>query len=727
MLNRREFLALVSAATAASGRIVRGADAPATVAAASAASPWHQQVRRVGQVNFNEHDPAELDVEAWARCWAELKVDAVLVSVTGIIAFYPTQVPFHRRSRWLGGRDVFGECCAAARKHGIRVIARYSPDFNWTDALAAHPEWFRRDAGGQPVPHEPVPGLFHTCQFSTYHAEHMPAIMREINERYEVDGIFTNAWPYLGDLPVCHCEQCRDALPADSPEFHERHLQRVVELWRLYTAIAREKHPDNIYYGNLGWGIGAQTNLNVLGVECLWFNCDNQGREAGAMPIWMCTQQGRACWSVMKGRTTTSVVAAWATGKIRWRNTAKNHPEATMWMAQTAASGMRVWYHWVGAQGGLGEDQRWPEAGRAFFAWQARHDAHFTYRQPIANLGVVWAQRPNAFYSAPGGDEATRARNAREFLEGLYALLIEGRFAFDLVHEDDLGLDRLHKYDALLLPNVALLSDAQCAQLRAFVDAGGSLLATFETGLYDERGARRADFGLGDLFGIAREPGGIIAPVAAYGSYARIQHEHTILRGLDDTRVLPGAQYVVPIRLTDGTKPLLTVTPAYSGYPPEMAYSPPEANADRPAAVVREQGRSRLVYFAGGVERSAWRSGNTDLARLVLNAIRWVLRDHMPVEVTGEGVVELFAWQTDPGYAVHVLNYHNPHLHRGWIRQSYAIGPQHVRLTLPAARTITRVQLLRAEQDILFEQDGNRVAFTIPSVLDYEVAAVMTT
>jgi beta-galactosidase GanA len=77
----------------------------------------------------------------------------------------------------------------------------------------------------------------------------------------------------------------------------------------------------------------------------------------------------------------------------------------------------------------------------------------------------------------------------------MYYALIEGRFLFDFVHEDKLAPEDLAKYTALLLPNTALLSDEQCRQLRAYVDGGGSLLATFETSLYDERNRRRADFG----------------------------------------------------------------------------------------------------------------------------------------------------------------------------------------------------------------------------------------
>jgi hypothetical protein len=63
-------------------------------------------------------------------------------------------------------------------------------------------------------------------------------------------------------------------------------------------------------------------------------------------------------------------------------------------------------------------------------------------------------------------------------------------------------------------------------------------------------------------------------------------------------------------------------------------------------------------------------------------------------------------------------------MHRGWIRDFYPIGAQKVRMTLPAGRRVTRVQLLRAEADIPFRVSGGAIEFTIPKVLDYEVAAL---
>jgi hypothetical protein len=496
-IDRRQFLIISGAAALAA----QHAFGQTTARSKPAEVPWHQKIKRIGQINMNERDPVELDVNAWADYWADLKVDAVLVSVTGIVAFYPTQVPFHRRTPFLGDRDFFGDCLAAAKKRGIRVIARMSPDLQWEEATKAHPEWFRRSRDGGFVPHPEEARLFNTCPFTSYFTEHIPAIMREVNSRYDVDGIFTNAWPPLGDLPECFCDTCKGAPAAGTPAFYERHLQRTVELWKLFTGIAREKRPDNIYFGNLGSGARALINMKTLGEECWWFNCDNQGRGGEETPAWGCAQQGRVARSVMKGRTITNVTGAWSTGRVKWRNTAKSPAEATLWMAQTAASGMTIWYHWVGGQSGLGEDRRWLQTGRDFFHWMQRHDAHFTYKQSIANLGVVWAQRTNALYRPPGPATPASAGYA-EFVQGLYSNLLEGRFLFDFVHEDDLGPENLKKYSALLLPNVALLSDEQCRQLKAYADAGGSVLASFETSLYDQDGKRREDFALGELFGI---------------------------------------------------------------------------------------------------------------------------------------------------------------------------------------------------------------------------------
>ncbi len=682
-----------------------------------ALQPWQQRIRRVGQTNMTEHDPVAMNIEEWADYWHNAGAQIVFVSVTGILAFYPSKVKFHRWGKFLNGRDFFGQCTAAAKKRNLRVVARMSPDLNWGDALAAHPEWAMRYKDGSVQFSTEDPRLFKTCMFSTYMDDYVPALIREVGSLYNVDCFYTNGWPPLGSLPDCHCAICSKLPPSNTTAYWRVFNDRVFELWTRYDALAKEKRPDCFFFANLGGNVRGGPNLDRLGKIAAWFQADNQGRTYGNDEVWGCSLQGRVCNAIMDGKFAANVTAAYSTGAVTWRNGSKNPDEARMWMNETLAGGMVPYYHFVGAEDGLGEDRRWQKVGSDYFQWTARHDAHLTVRRSIANIGVVFGQSTQLLYPGPA---TVRSRAyMHETTQGLYDALLRGRFAFDFVHEDRLEPERLAKYRALILPNVAMLSDAQCRQIRAFVDSGGSLLASFETSLYDENLNPRAEFGLADLLGVAKAGDVIGTNGNAY--YARIERQHPILDGFHDTNWIPGAQNRIPLQPVQDA--VLTVVPGFVRYPPELAY-PPISHTDEPAVVLRESGPSRIAYFPGDVERTYWLTGHGDLLRLIDNTIRWITRDERIVDVSGEGFVEMFAWETSPGYAVHVLNYTNPDAQHGWIQATHPIGPQTVRLTLPAGARVKAVDLLRAGSSVMFSADGPSLQFTIPGVEDYEVAAI---
>ena len=54
------------------------------------------------------------------------------------MAYYPTDVPFHHRSQWLGNTDPFGDLVAGCRKLGMVVIARTDPHATYDDVQQAH-------------------------------------------------------------------------------------------------------------------------------------------------------------------------------------------------------------------------------------------------------------------------------------------------------------------------------------------------------------------------------------------------------------------------------------------------------------------------------------------------------------------------------------------------------------------------------------------------------------
>jgi hypothetical protein len=687
-----------------------------------ATEPWQKRIRRVGQSNMTEHDPAVMNIEEWADFWHAAKADIVYISVTGILAFYPSKVPFHKHGKFLNGRDFFGECVAAARKRNMRVVARMSPDLNWLDALAAHPDWAMRNKDGSVQFSGEEPQLFKSCMFSRYMDDYIPAVMREINSLYDVDCFYANGWPPIGSLPDCHCAICSKLPPSGTPAYWRVFNHRVFDLWQKYDAIAKEKKSDSFFFANLGGNVHGGPNLHRLGALAAWFQADNQGRTYESPAIWGCSMQGRVCNAVMDGGVAANVTAAYSTGSVTWRNASKNPDETRIWLSESIASGMVPYLHFVGSEDGFGEDRRWQKYGAEYFQWTARHDAHFRNRRSIANIGVVMGQSTQLLYPGP-----TTARS-RSFMsqttQGVYDALLRGRFAFDYVHEERLDPQRLANYRALLLPNIAMLSDAQCEQIRAYVRNGGSIMASFETSLYDENLNPRADFALTDLLGIHKSGDVIGTNGNAY--YARIENpnstsRHPLLAGFTGTNWLPGAENRIP--LSPVADPVLTVVPGFVRYPPELAY-PPVSHTSEPAVVVRETGASRLAYFPGDIERTYWLTGHGDLLRLMHNTIRWLTHDEAVVRVDGPGFLEMLCWETEPGYAVHLLNYTNPDAQHGWLQSIHPVGAQSVTMRLPSRARAKSVELLAAEQRIDFTQKGTELRFTVPRVEAYEVAAI---
>jgi Hypothetical glycosyl hydrolase 6 len=725
-MTRREFIA-VSAAS-----LIVTQSGESAVQDSESANPWYTTMRRCGQINYNERDPLTMDAEAWMDYWASLKVNAVLLNGGGIVAFYPTNVPYQHRSEFLGERDLFGDLAGAARKRGIRVVARMDCNYAYEEALLAHPGWFERNEDGSPRREPECPWLYKTCMFSTYFTEQMPAIYREINARYRPDGFFTNGWPSTGSLGVCYCPNClklyrertggvppahTDASSRVYRKYYELYMDRVAEIWRQWELAVREPNPDSVYVGNLGGGMSTVKDLKRFGEMAAWFNADHQGRNMNT-PLWDCAQQGRVARSVMDGRTVTSVIGAYSTGHPVWRHASKSPAEATMWMAQTVASGMVPWYHWLG---GSPLDNRWRETGREFYDWLAANEKHFRNRSSIAEVAVLYPQSTISFYranGAPGRSLNGRRIEVTDYVQGLYESLLESRILFDMIHQENLSLQALKPYRALLIANAAYLRDAECEVIRQYVRGGGSLLATFETSRYNDWGELRGDFGLRDLFGVS-VAGEVEGP--HNNSYMHMDRAHPILKSFTGTEILPAPEFRVPVTHLASDSLFLSFVPPYPVFPPEMVF-PRILHTQEPAAVFSKVGRGHVAYFQGDICRTSWTSGNTDLSRLLRESIGWLLSgSKAPLTVKGPGLIEVFAWETEPGFAIHILNYTNPNMSRPALRRFYPAGPFDVTFQVPPGRNVARACALRAGRAVPFRRNTSELTLRTPAVSDYQV------
>jgi hypothetical protein len=726
-ISRRFFLGATGVAGAV---LAAGEAAPGHAAPAIAAPTWVDRPMRWAQLTLVEDDPGRFDLPFWLDYFRRTHSDGACLSAGGCVAYYPTEVPLHHRSRFLGDRDPFGELVKGCRELGMVVLARTDPHATYDDVRAQHPDWIAVDAEGKPRRHWASPEMWVTCALGPYNFEFMTAVHREVMARYKVDGIFINRWAGSG---MCYCEHCRDNFRAatgndlprtDDPQDPARraHIlwqqERLFELWRLWDAEVRKINPDSCVIPNAGGGATSPLDMRAIGELAPTLFADRQAR-SGLMPPWANGMAAKEYRAVMGKKPVGGIFSMGVEEAYRWKDSVQSEAEIRIWFADGVANGLRPWFTKFA---GVLRDRRWLKVVEDLYRWHHGAERYLRNEEPLARVGLVYSQQTAWFYGGP----RAKAR-VEDHALGWYQALVEARIPFEMVHDRLLDEAHLARLRTLILPNIAALSDEQCRQLRAFVERGGGLVATYETSLCDERGGRRGDFGLAELFGVSfrrRDDGPMRNSYLRLEADPRTGRRHPLLAGLDDApRVIHGTwRLEVTPRAEFASRPL-TLIPSYPDLPMEMVY-PRVPRTDVAEVYLREVGAGRVVYFPWDIDRVFWEVLGVDHGLLLGNAVRWATAEELPVEVKGPGVLDVTAWKQEGSLTVHLVNLTNPMMMKGPFRELIPVGEQRVTVQLPAGAKARKVQLLVAGRELPVAQDGPRLSVTVPSVRDLEVVAV---
>lgn len=68
---------------------------------------WVNRPMRWVQLTLVENDPGSFDPDFWLSYFKRIHVDGTTLSAGGIVANYPTDLPLHLLSDWLGYSDPF--------------------------------------------------------------------------------------------------------------------------------------------------------------------------------------------------------------------------------------------------------------------------------------------------------------------------------------------------------------------------------------------------------------------------------------------------------------------------------------------------------------------------------------------------------------------------------------------------------------------------------------------
>jgi Hypothetical glycosyl hydrolase 6/Beta-galactosidase trimerisation domain len=726
MVNRRDFLQ-----TFAVGTLLATSSTAGSAAVLGPVQPgWYDRPMRWAQLAFVEDDPGNYDPAFWLDYFRRIHADAACLSAGGCVAFYPTQVPLHYRSRWLGDRDPFGDMVKGCRNLGMNVIGRTDSHAVHQEVYDAHSDWILVDAQGNKQRHWSDPDFWVTCALGPYNFEFMTSVHQEIMKAYRVDGIFTNRWAGSG---MCYCRHCqenfRDFSGMDLPrtndpqdaarrEYIVWRQMRLFELWRLWDSAIKAINPDASYIANAGGGALSGLDMKTVGKLAPTLFADRQGR-SGVMPPWANGKNAKEYRATLGQKPIAGIFSVGLEEKYRWKDSVQNGDEIRMWVADGIAHGLRPWFTKFNAKP---IDHRWLPVVEEIYGWHFRNERYLRNEASLARVAMVYSQQTAAFY---GGEQA-RAKVEDPAL-GFYQALVEARIPFEMVHDGLLDSEHVAPYRTLILPNIAALSLGQCTQIQEFVNQGGSVVATYETSLFDEWGVRREDFGLTSLFG-ASFVGRIEGPMM--NSYLSLEKDpasgrfHPLLAGLEDsTRIINGVHRVIVTPAETDAYFQLRVVPSYPDLPMEEVFPSP-AKTQEAGVFVRQIGRGRVVYFPWDVDRTFWEVLNVDHGKLLRNAVLWATDEPTPVSVKGPGILDLAIWSQKNSLTVHLVNLTNPMMMKGPLREIIPVPRQQVHIRYPQNRRIAKVHLLVANQEVPYRQDADGVGLEIPTIGLHEVIAI---
>ena len=729
-ISRRRFLQVTSGAGIGAAVVGPSTAQPRFLLATALTEPpqqegWFDRPMRWVQLTLVENDPGRFDPDFWLDYFRRVHADAATLSAGGIVAYYPTNVPLHHRSQWLGSSDPFGVLVAGCRGLGMQVVARTDPHAVREEVRVAHPDWISVTSGGEPRRHWANPDLWVTCALGPYNFEFMDQVHREIVELYKVDGIFSNRWaPQGGDCYCVHCqENFRSATGAELPrttdpldprrrQYIEWRKTRLTELWKRWDATIRAANADARFIPN------GPPDLKTAGELAAIQFTDNQARH-GLTPPWANGQRAKEYRSVMGRRPIGGIFSVGVEEPYRWKDSVQSEAEIRLWVAEGTANGMRPW---VTKFSGVLYDQRWLPVVERLYDWHFRHERYLRNESPLARVALLHSEQTATYHRGiADGDRPA------DHVLGMYHALIESRVPFELVHESLLtSPERLAPFKLLILADAAALSDPQCDAIRAYARGGGSVLATFASSLYDEVGRQRPDFGLGDLFGV-RFAGHIDGPL--HNSYLSLDTDpasgrrHQVLEGFDGTSRIINGVFRIGVLPTAAFPSPVTLIPPYPDLPMEDVY-PRTTHTDTRELYLRQAGAGRIVYVPWDIDRTFWDVLSVDHGRLLKNAITWALNEPPVVQVMGPGVLDVTAWRQRHSLTVHLVNLTNPMMMKGPLREVIPVGPEQVQIRLPDGAHPRDVHLLTAGSAAGVDTSNGVLTVTVPSIEVHEVIAI---
>ncbi|MGI5819597.1 MAG: family 10 glycosylhydrolase [Armatimonadota bacterium] len=675
-----------------------------------------QYFARKRKVHLDMHLPEDAP-EMFARFDAEqyvaTLVDANVNSVTVFAhchhgnCYYDTSVGHkHSRLEFDYLREVASEC----RRRDVAVMAYFSCAWNHR-AGEEHPEWTQRDADGRPRPH---PRFWWWMCLNSPYGDHIVQMTREVAEGYPVDGLWFDI-TYVAP-PSCYCDHCREQFRAlygrDMPRDADSgsHEARLLHEFRIGTEQRfRDRLVETVKSADpellISWNHAGDVTQLYLDNDR---SADILFRETHTPEDWLPSIQAR--WFQhfdMPFECCTSRFHYGGWSSFSYKTPAKLHVEAATGLAHGGIVD-------IGDQA-LHDGTLDPAAYELIGGVYERARAieqHCSGTRSVPNIAVLHSSRA---HHLGWWLEENASRRPMVSVYGAARILHDGGRHFDIISER--ALDRLGDYHALLIPDQLVITAEELDAIRAFVESGGSLLASWRCGMFDEDGREVSPTFMTELCGV--DPLRFAEYSCGYLTDLQFDvdapHAPLLFRG-------PGeAGHRLPIPALEcqpiSARPLASLTHPIYERTREHFYAannpPPGEPSGYGSVFVNQVGDGQVVYFPFDLFRFYQLDSYTPLRNIALEMLdRVALVQEALVDAPAQ--VEIVLRERGNTRFLHLINYANQ-------RFGHGFHPVVVDDIVPVMGIPVRVRGMATAvferpsgRSVPFELQGDYTCFTLP-------------
>ncbi len=530
----------------------------------------------------------------------------------------------------LGDFDLIREYLPHARRYGLHVLAYLNMHWYAYDFADRHPGWEQVLADGTAYGRKsPLYGSGTTFCVNSPWRDWAFDLVREVMKT-GVDGVFL-------DGPVvypgcCYCPACRERFQAEHNAPIPEREDWSDPLWKDFIGFReaslagflreardamREIEPEGVIFLNAGsWHGGAWRVARDIETVGPYQNFN--GAEAFFHPgprEHINLFSAVAAKHLVAGGKPAVVFSDHALGA--WHYLPLPPAEAQLAIAQTVACGANPWFAIFDYSLDHAREESL-EPIRAIQGFLEENEEYYVGSESAASVALLYSSQTNRYYVSketalyhdPGSvreRDLTLEAGAEEHVDwparkrlcdslqegcflGFFTTLSRAHIPFDVILESALNRRALSRYEVVILPNAACLSLEQAAAIREFVEHGGNLLATFESGRYDERGREHDEHPLAEVLGLEAIEGAF-APAAAE-EYMEMG-QATYLRGV----VEPGAWLPRPVYALQARPDPEAAVGGHIMRPLGKVYVAPRGPSEFPAVWVNSLGIGQCAYL----------------------------------------------------------------------------------------------------------------------------------